>query len=67
MSKIVRKLQELDHASKQASRTLRTAQADATKDTARNTLRQAQAERADLLEGASDAEFAEYIAVRNGR
>lgn len=61
----VEKLLELDHISKQARRTLRTAQADITRDTARTNIRQAQADRADLLERATDDEFAEYIEARN--
>ncbi|QJD54041.1 hypothetical protein SEA_GALACTICA_94 [Streptomyces phage Galactica] len=65
MANIVAKLLELDHAAEQARGTLRTAKADVTKDTARNTIRQAQSEHADLLENATDAEFAEYIAQRN--
>ena len=62
---VVEKLLELDHQSRQARRALRTAQADITQDTAQNHLRQAQEERADLLESATDDEFAAYIEARN--
>jgi hypothetical protein len=65
MSKTVKKLLALDTESKQARQALRTAQADVTKVTARNTIRQAQEERADLLEKATDDEFHQYIAARN--
>lgn len=62
---VVEKLLELDHQSRQARRALRTAQADVTRVTARDNIRQAQEARADLLESATDDEFAEYIEARN--
>jgi len=67
MSKTVKKLLALADEGKQARQTLRTANADATKFTARNTIRRVQEETADLLENATDAEFDEYIATRNSR
>lgn len=65
MSNTVDKLLALTVEAKQARRTLRTAQADVTKDTARDNLRRAQEDIANLLENATDAEFHEYIETRN--
>jgi hypothetical protein len=65
MANIVEQLLELDHVSRQARRNLRTAKAGITVDTARNVIRQAQADRADLLEQATDDEFSAYIEARN--
>lgn len=62
---VVEQLQELDHQSRQARRALRTAKSDTTRITARDNIRQAQEERADLLERATDDEFAAYIEARN--
>lgn len=62
---VVKELLELDHQSRQARRALRTAQADITRVTARNNIRQAQEARTNLLESATDDEFAAYIEARN--
>lgn len=62
---VVEKLLELDHVSRQARRNLRNAQADITRVTARNTIRKAQEDRAELLVEATDDEFAAYIEARN--
>lgn len=65
MSNTVAKLLALQTEGKQANRTLREANAPITRDTAKAAIARVQSETADLLNGATDAEFAEYIAARN--
>lgn len=64
MSNTVKQLLALADESKQARQALRTAQAGITKTTARDIICRVQAETAELLENATDAEFDEYIAAR---
>jgi formylmethanofuran dehydrogenase subunit E len=67
MSNTVRKLLELADEGKRVNTVLRTAQAPATQVVAKDAIRRIQEETADLLHGATDDEFNEYIAARNAR